>query len=169
MPIRGHSGTGVDAVTPRRPRDIGTHAESATVRCLAASGFPNAERRQLRGIRDAGDVTGKPGLAWSVKGGLAAKGASDLDIARWLAELETQRGHAKADIGVLVQQRAGVGETNAHRWWAWLRLEPLAILVDPGSFVAEPIQAAPVRLLLGDALLLLRSNGYGDPITEVAR
>ena len=155
-------------MTPRRPRDIGTAAESAAVRCLVANGFPAAERRQLRGAKDAGDITGTPGIAWSVKGGQAAKTASDLAISRWLDELETQRGHARADIGVLVQQRAGVGEANAHRWWAWLQWHQVAEqFVDRGCWVPEALSAIPVRVLLGDALSLLRAAGYGEPIADL--
>ncbi|NAE18288.1 hypothetical protein, partial [Enterococcus hirae] len=68
---------------PARPRDIGTAAETATVRYLRTAGFPHAERRALRGTHDCGDITGTPGLAWEVKGGQAAKGASDGQVAQW--------------------------------------------------------------------------------------
>ena len=64
-------------MAPRRPRDIGTHTESAAVRYLRTAGFPHAERRSLRGTLDAGDITGCIGTAWSVKGGMMACGASD--------------------------------------------------------------------------------------------
>src|SRR5690554_3488274 len=105
-------------MAPRRPRDIGTAAESAVVRYLRAHGFPHAERRALRGARDAGDITGTPGICWSVKGGQAAKDASDGLVEDWLFELERQRSHARADCGVLVLQRRGYGPERAGRWWA---------------------------------------------------
>lgn len=141
-------------MTPRRPRDIGTAAESATVRYLQANGFENAERRALRGALDAGDVTGCPGLAISVKGGAMAKTASDRLITAWLAELERQRVNAAATVGVLVQQRPGVGPPNAGRWWAWLPW---------GSLCCGLVDGPPVRMHLADAVTLLRAAGYGDP------
>ena len=64
-----------------RSKDIGTRAEAAVVRYLCANGWANAERRALRGSADWGDVTGTPGLVWEVKGGDAAKDASDNQIA----------------------------------------------------------------------------------------
>lgn len=159
-----------------RPRDIGTRAETAVVKMLHSLGFPHAERRSLKGTLDQGDITGTPGICWEVKGGDAARHASDGQIGAWLAETERERVNAGADIGVLVVQRAGVGLGNAHRWWAILRLDEVADLTataldrvldstrDP-FVLADP---APVRLLLGDACTLLRSAGYGEPLAEVA-
>ena len=108
-------------MAPRRPRDIGTHTESAVVRYLRTAGFPHAERRSLRGTLDAGDITGCIGTAWSVKGGMMACGASDALVERWLDQLDLQRRNAHAQVGVLVLQRRGIGENNASRWWAVMR------------------------------------------------
>ncbi|MEU6206381.1 hypothetical protein ABZ814_22685 [Micromonospora musae] len=148
----------------RRPRDIGTAAESATVKYLVANGFPHAERRSLRGALDAGDITGTPSVAWEVKGGDAARNASDLTITRWMQELAVEMTNANAKAGVLVVQRAGVGPANAGRWWAWMpafQLVDLATNSDPDDLVTE--QAFPVRMLLADAVTLLRAAGYGEP------
>jgi hypothetical protein len=142
-------------MAPRSPGDIGTHTETDVVRYLQGAGFPQAERRRLRGRDDAGDITGTPGICWSVKGGAAAKTASDLDICRWLHDLEQQRINAAADLGVLVTQRRGVGPANAGRWWAWLDGRHWL-----DSRIAGPL---PLRLHLGDAVSLLRIEGYGDP------
>lgn len=150
----------------RRPRDIGTAAESAVVKALRAHGFPHAERRSLKGALDQGDITGTPGICWEVKGGAAARTASDGLIAEWMAETETERINARADVGVLVVQRKGVGPANAHRWWAVLPADRLL-----HSSATDGIPGGtgfPVRLLLGDAIRVLRSLGYGDPISEVA-
>lgn len=141
-------------MTARRPRDIGTVAESAVVRALHGLGFPHAERRQLRGIHDAGDITGTLGVCWSVKGGVAAKTASDGLVARWLVELDRQRVNAAAGVGVLVLQRAGIGVANAGRWWAVVR---------HGELCCGVVDGPPVRLLVADACRLLRNAGYGDP------
>ena len=143
-----------------RPRDIGTRAESAVVRYLQPNGFAHAERRSLRGALDAGDITGTPGICWEVKGGEAAKTASDLTITGWMAELASETVNAKADVGVLVVQRRGVGPSNAGRWWAYMPAFQVADLVVSEFLVASEMDF-PVRMLLADAVTLLRAAGYG--------
>ncbi|MFJ2029457.1 hypothetical protein [Streptosporangium sp. NPDC087985] len=140
-----------------RPKDIGTAAETAVVKALRAHGFPHAERRALAGTYDLGDITGCPGIVWEVKGGEAAKSASDGQIASWLVETETERVNARADVGVLVVQRRGVGPRNAHRWWAIL----------PASYIFPTLSADedfPIRTLLSSACYILRRAGYGQPL-----
>lgn len=148
-----------------RPKRIGTAAETAVVRYLQPHGFPHAERRSLRGALDAGDITGTPSVCWEVKGGDAARTASDLDITRWMAELATEVINAEAAVGVLVVQRAGVGPANAGRWWSIMPAFQLADLA------AEPCPAVrhifPVRMLLADAVTLLRHAGYGEPMATM--
>ncbi|MEV1331150.1 hypothetical protein AB0J20_16410 [Micromonospora costi] len=144
-----------------RPRDIGTRSETAVVRYLQANGFPHAERRSLRGALDAGDITGTPGVAWEVKGGDAARTASDLVIEKWMAELTRERENAKADVGILVVQRAGVGPGNAGRWWAYMTAFQLTDLMGVVTEACRP--NFPVRMLLADAVTLLRAAGYGQP------
>ena len=138
-----------------RPKSIGTAAETAVVRYLREHGFPHAERRALAGSYDLGDVTGCPGLVVEVKGGAKAKNASDGLVHAWLMETETERVNAHADIGLLVLQRAGIGPTNAGRWWA----------VTSHSFFTDnptPPTGYPVWLYLQHAVLLLRAAGYGE-------
>ncbi|WP_432050283.1 hypothetical protein [Verrucosispora sp. NA02020] len=151
----------------RRPRDIGTAAETAVVRYLHTAGFPHAERRSLRGALDAGDITGTPGICWEIKGGDAARTASDLTISRWMEELAVETSHADATAGLLVVQRAGVGPANAGRWWAWMPAFQVAYLTAEALIVAEP-PSFPVRMLLADAVALLRAAGYGTPATNPA-
>ncbi|MEO3929261.1 hypothetical protein ABGB07_36230 [Micromonosporaceae bacterium B7E4] len=146
----------------RRPRDIGTAAETAVVRYLHTAGFPHAERRTLRGNLDAGDITGTPGICWEVKGGQAARTASDLDVTRWMAELATEVRNARATVGLLVVQRAGVGSANAGRWWAYMPAFQLADLIEKPMTVEAERHAFPVRMLLADAVSLLRAAGYGS-------
>ena len=138
-----------------KPKAIGTAAESAVVKVMQRAGFPHAERRALRGGLDAGDITGIPGVVVEVKGGAAAKTASDAQVEDWLAETETERINAKADLAVLVVQRKGVGYPNADKWWA---------VVDGLHLKAAPPLNAPVRLLFGDVLRWLRANGYGTAL-----
>ena len=149
-------------MAPRRPRDIGTAAESAVVRYLRAHGFPHAERRALRGARDAGDITGTPGIVWEVKAGAQVISPSDRQIDEWLKETDDERRNVDADYGILVLRRRGA--SNPADWWVWMYLLHLVSLVGdydrkaPGYYV-------PVRLHLGRAVMLLRHAGYG---TEVA-
>lgn len=108
------------------PKAIGTAAETAVVRYLAAHGFPAAERRALHGATDLGDVTGTPGLVWEVKGGDAAKDASDNQIADWMDEAQTEAGNAGATYGFLIVARR---RKNVRDWWAVIDVCDLAKLV----------------------------------------
>lgn len=146
-----------------RSKQRGTAAETAVVRYLAANGFPHAERRALRGNLDAGDVTGCPGLCVEIKGGDAARFASDGLIAAWMRELAAEVGNAGADVGLLVVQRAGVGPANAGRWWAWMPAFQVAGLM--ALSLVDARVTFPVRMLLADAVALLRAAGYGQPAT----
>ncbi|TKR27150.1 hypothetical protein FA014_01985 [Cellulomonas hominis] len=142
-----------------RPKDIGTRAETAVVRAARTRGFPGADRLTLTGAHDRGDIGLAPGVIVEVKGGAAAKDASDGMIASWLAETERERLHAGAAVAFLVTQRAGVGPANANRWWAWWRLGSL-----PDLAVAPLHDQLVIRMQLADALQLLRGAGYGDPL-----
>jgi hypothetical protein len=153
-------------MTPRRPKDIGTASESAVVRHIRSNGFDQAERRALRGVDDWGDIAGTPGVAWSVKGGAAAKDASDNLIDAWMAEAEAMRARTGSEVAVLVTQRRGVGEANAGRWHAWLTSTTLARLLGVGPVFAQAAPAVPVRMLLADACRLLRWAGHGTPIAD---
>lgn len=149
-----------------RPKDIGTAAETAVVKALRRLGWPDVERRALTGALDQGDITGTPGICWEVKGGQAAKDASDGQIAEWLFETETERVNASAHIGVLVTQRRAVGPDNAHRWWTWLPLWQVAELTNGQALTDAHTAHLPVRMLLGDVCTLLRDAGYGKPLPE---
>lgn len=145
-----------------RPKDIGTAAETAVVRFLQANGFPQAERRALHGAVDLGDITGTPGVCWEVKGGEAAKNASDGLVEQWLAEADAERRNAGAEIGVLVVQRRGIGPRNAGRWWAiWSRQLGVGILVGSERVA---LAGAPIRMHLGNVVTALRGAGFGDPL-----
>jgi hypothetical protein len=151
-----------------RPKDIGTAAETAVARALRRLGWPHAERRALAGAYDLGDITGTPGVAWEIKGGDAAKSASDGQIAEWMVETERERRNAGANIGVLVVQRRGVGPVNAHRWWAHLPLWQVAELANGHALTDAHTETLPVRMLLADVSTLLRDAGYGEPLPSPA-
>jgi hypothetical protein len=158
---------------PRSPRHIGTDTETAVVRHLQAAGWPSAERRSLRGQLDAGDITGTPGICWSVKGGQAAKAASDGQIEAWLAEAEKQKANALgAIVFLLVVQRKGIGPANAGRWWAVMpgwQYESLcqragAVRPDELGGLGRWCfgDRGPIRMHLTQACALLNYAGYGD-------
>jgi hypothetical protein len=144
-----------------RPRAIGTYAETAVTRTARLHGFPYADRYALHGARDTGDIGLCPGVIVEVKGGDAARHASDLDVQNWLDETARERDHANAAIAFLVLQRAHVGAPNAARWWAYWRLGWIADLSYWQTFNARQVV---VRMTLADALAMLRAVGYGEPI-----
>ena len=94
------------------PRGKGTFAESAVVGYLQENGWPYAERRSLRGIKDMGDVTGCPGLCIEVK-----YAGAGLRLAAWLAETGIERLNANAKHGILVIKPSKVGARNVGRWY----------------------------------------------------
>lgn len=148
-----------------RPKAIGTAAETAVVRAARRLGFPHAERVVLHGNLDQGDVRLTPGLTAGVvvevKGGNAARDASDLQILAWLDETETERRNARADVAFLVTQRRGVGPARAEHWWAHLHVRQLLDLRGV-TLPVVPADDAVVRMTLAGALAQLRASGYGD-------
>lgn len=147
-----------------RPKDIGTKAETATVRFAQEFGYPFADRRALKGNKDQGDVLFCPGFIGEVKGGEAARKASDNQIASWLVETTVERANAKADMAILVVAR---WRQPTRRWWGVMWADDVANLACDG---ASPVPATshalaiPVRFLLADALGLCRSAGWGDEL-----
>ena len=109
-----------------KQKEIGTRAESAVVKYLAANGWPNAERRALHGNTDLGDITGTPGLVWEIKGGDAAKDASDNQLGAWFVEAQLEATNAGARFGFLVAQRR---RKNVRDWWAAVDVCDIANLV----------------------------------------
>ncbi len=147
----------------RRPKEIGTTAESAVVKYARTYGYPFADRQPLRGSRDAGDITFCPGLIGEVKGGEQARTASDALILDWLHETTLERENANAAMALLVVAR---WRQPVERWWAVMWASDLAELVatDTGGLFIPNSQGRPVRLLLRDALTCARDAGYGDPM-----
>lgn len=147
-----------------RPKNIGTAAETAVVRAARLRGFPNADRLTLTGNKDRGDIGLCPGVILEVKGGAAAKDASDHQIDMWIAETLRERIHAGAEHAFLVTQRRGVGAPNAHRWHAWTTIADLNVLRPSDT---NPYAYLPIRMTLDHLLWLLRFHGYGTPLAEV--
>ena len=127
---------------------IGTAAETAVVNYLRVNGFPHVERRRLRGAKDAGDLTGIPGLLVEVKGGEQARNASDNKIDGWF-ETATVKAHENGcGMAMLVVARH---RRNVSHWWA--------ILTYSGwHFTAN------MRMYLRDACFYLREDDFGEPL-----
>ena len=144
-------------------RRKGRTAEQHLCNWLRDNGFPGAERAVRTGFRvtgragaDPGDVTGTPGIVWSVKDVAVER------IDKWLAELDAM--HGPGAIRLLVHKRTGKADPG--RWWCWLRLSTLVWLADGGQAILVRPGAEPVRMELGHVIFLLRAAGYGDPINE---
>ena len=94
-------------MTRRRPRAIGTAAESALVAWLKTDGWPDADRIPLSGNRDRGDVVvcRSPLVVVECKAGATAEAASGNLIRDWLAQTGTERANAGAVLAALVVRR----------------------------------------------------------------
>lgn len=99
----------------------GTSFETLIVNYLRLHGFPYAERRALTGTNDMGDITGTGPLVWE------CKNHATLKLSEWLRETETERDNARADYGILVVKRRGVGHPGQQ--YAVMPLEDLVRLL----------------------------------------
>ena len=77
-----------------RSRDKGTSWETQVVRFLQEHGWPFAERRARRGIKDAGDVAGVAGVC------IEAKAEKRITLAEYLDETQLEQANANAAVGV---------------------------------------------------------------------
>lgn len=155
----------------RMSRNKGAQAERDLVAWLRTVGFGGAERAIRTGYRtatrtaaDPGDITGAPGIVWSVKDAAVER----LDV--WLAELDAMAADPSIPrtvddtVRLLVHKRAG--KSDPARWWCWMRLQTLVPLVTLRYAVTR--DATPLRMELGHVIPLLRAVGYGDSTEETA-
>ena len=132
----------------RRPKDIGTSAETAARRFLVDDGWPDCERRALACNRDTGDLTvcRRPLIVAEVKAGKAADKAGPKVIDDWLEQTDTEAVHAGADLGVLIVARK---YRNPRDWDAYMRACDW-VLVLTGDEVLWPDAPWPMRTSLAD-------------------
>jgi hypothetical protein len=109
-------------------RRKGATAEVAVVNWLRAHGWPDARRYLAGDGRQPGDVDGVPGLC------LEVKNQQRHDIAGWLRQVEDEAG---PNLPVLIVKPRG--ETDPGRWWAVLRVEDLAGLLDDEAVAAAEV------------------------------
>ena len=139
-----------------KAKSIGTRAETAVRNYLLSVGYDplNAHRNVLKGSNDEGDVWLRETyglIVFEVKGGKMAKEASYEQCNKWLDEAELERDNAKAKMGFLVTQRAGVGYPRAGEWWAYARLGDLIYL----RTHLENANGSIVRITLADLVKLI--------------
>lgn len=152
----------------RSNRNKGLTAERDLCKWLRANGFGGAERAVRTGFRvgdrvsaDPGDVTGTPGVVWSVKYVAVEQTAA------WLAEVDAMLKGGDADYGLLIVKRRGHADPG--EWWCWLRFCDL-VGIEAATRSRIPViycghsAGAPVRMELGHVVPLLRAAGYGTPM-----
>lgn len=149
----------------RMSRNKGAKAERDLVTYLRTVGFGGAERAVRTGYRtatrtaaDPGDITGTPGIVWSVKD------CATEQLTKWLAELDAMEGR-EFDVRLLVHKRSG--KADPARWWCWMRTRTMLRLIDE-SYFAEDRYGPPVRMELGHVIPLLHAAGYGDELKDPA-
>lgn len=84
-----------------RPKDKGTSWESAIVTYLRDGGFPDVERRALKGVLDRGDIAGLRGIM------IEAKNVARVSLSTILAEVKIERANAAAWLGVAWIKKIG--------------------------------------------------------------
>ena len=151
-------------------RRRGAETERMIVRWAREHGYPGAERTVRTGYRtvertlaDEGDIALCPGLIGQSKA-LRPANAAERAVPGWLAETEAQRTAAGAAVGLLIVRRDGTADVG--EWWAWLYLHDLLETASgrtPERIAPYPV-FAPVRLLVADAVTLLRGAGWGEPL-----
>jgi hypothetical protein len=143
----------------RSNRNKGHQAERDLCKWLRINGFPDAERAVRTGFRvgdrtstDPGDITGTPGIIWSIKDCAVER------ISEWLRELDAMAASDDDAVRLLVHKRRG--HAMPHRWWCWMELGPLVSLAGRGPAIVS----FPVRMELGHVVPVLRAAGYGTPL-----
>ena len=90
--------------------------------------FPYADRRLAGATLDKGDISGIPGVTIEVKN------HAKMDLAGWVAELETEMSNDNAWTGTVIHKRKG--KANVDHWYCtqpatvWIELLRRAIKND---------------------------------------
>jgi hypothetical protein len=144
-----------------KAKNIGTRAETAVRNYLLSVGYDplEAHRNVLKGSLDEGDVWLRESyglIIFELKGGKAAKDASYNQILKWFEEAKVEADNAKARMGFLVTQRAGVGYPRAGEWWAYA---DLADLVFFNTYSDAVPRGTITRILLSDLVSMIKKHG----------
>lgn len=111
----------------RYRRTKGAQAEAAVAAFLREHGFVEAERRRLRGKRDAGDIAGIAGVVVEVKD------QRTLEIGKWVNEAAAEADHVgPGALPLVVMKRKGT--TDAGQWFAVTTLAEMARLMGVAGY-----------------------------------
>lgn len=164
-------------------RDKGNTTERDLAKWLR-TWYPEAERSVAAGFKTAADpsrgqdrgdirdafVPGHP-IVWQVKNvtGSHPNGLAGKALIQFLVACRMQRDAAKAELGLLVEKRAGHASPAA--WFVHLDAAELGALIYRRFFACHvvPVTGArgPVRMLLGDLMPILERAGFAPvPVTE---
>ena len=133
-----------------RSKDIGTWAETQTVRAFERAGIP-AHRPGLRGVLDHGDVWAANGaIVVEVKAGEQTRKPSWTQLTAWWQETLREADRVPAcDVALLVLRRWGSGK--AEDWTAYISVADLMFLAGnepPHGWAADIPVAVPLHHLL---------------------
>jgi hypothetical protein len=145
----------------------GTREETRARKWFQANGFPHADRIPRRGARDEGDLFLCVGLIAEVKAVKSATGYPTRAVLHeWMRQTRTETLNAGADFGALIVKRPGTQDVG--RWYGHIDTEDFLELLNVGHDLAPhpAIAGSVVMLPVADLALVLRSSGYGAPITE---
>lgn len=144
----------------RRPKDIGTEAETAASRFCIANGFPKCDRRSLKGAKDRGDLLLCDGVIAEVK--VRDRTISLQEIAGWMIETETERINASADYGFLIVRKKFANVAHWPCFWMVKDVVTLHTDFEPDqSGIIKP-RTAIASMTLIDSVMMLRHCGYGE-------
>lgn len=101
----------------------GAKAENDVAAWLREHGFPDSDRRVRNGRFDRGDIGGVPYFCLEVKNTTSYAG----ELAGWLAEAETERVNADADLGLVWHKRKGKGSPG--EWYVTMTGETCGVLM----------------------------------------
>lgn len=109
----------------------GAKAENQVAEWLREHGYPDADRRIRNGRHDRGDIAGVPYMVVEVKNTASYAG----ELAGWLAEAETERTNAGADLGLVWHKRKGT--TDPGKWYVTMTGETCGLLMRAYSLYME--------------------------------
>lgn len=86
----------------------GASFEKVVADFLNVCGFFYAERRAKRGVNDAGDIVGIPGVM------IECKAEKRIDLAGYMDEVRVEKANAHAQVGACVIKRRNHGVDRAY-------------------------------------------------------
>lgn len=108
----------------------GTHFETMICEYLSRATGGRITRRVKHGIKDEGDIEGVyiDGKELVIE----AKDRRTMELPKWLAEAEIERGNADAEYAVVVHHRYGKGAHAMDEQYATMTLGTLADIICKG-------------------------------------